>query len=80
LQLQLVPTIELTGRRSAAQKTVDGEYDIFVLAANPMHPDYGLSKDEIMRGKSRQLVVDTWEGVLRAEEDVARRMEERNRL
>jgi hypothetical protein len=46
-----------------------------------MHPDYGLCKDEIMRArKSRQLVVDTWEGVLRAEEDVARRREERNRF
>jgi hypothetical protein len=55
-----VPTIELVGRRYAAQKTVDGEYDIFVLATNPMHPDYGLGKDEIMGAcKSRQLMVDT---------------------
>jgi hypothetical protein len=76
-----VPTIESVGRRYAARKTVDGQYDIFVLATNPMHPDYGFREDEIMRArKSRQLVVDTWEGVLRAEEDMARRREERTRL
>jgi hypothetical protein len=74
-----VQTVESVGRRYASRKTVDGRYEILLLASNPMHPDYGSTEEEILRArKARQLVVDTWEGVLRAEEDVARRREERN--